>query len=259
MRSRWSFLLAAGLALAAFAALIALGTWQLRRLEWKEQLIASAAERPARPVQDLPPASGWEGFDVAAHHYRPFRLRGRFLHEAEALVFTSLTGAKGPHSGPGFWIVTPFALEGGGTVLVNRGFAPHGRHLPQDRGERLSGEATVVTGLMRPDDKPNFLTPENRPDRNEFYARDIAAIAVAKGLPGPVAPFSIDLTAAATPPGGLPQAGETRMTFTNNHLAYAVTWYGLAAALLAVFASFVWSRRRDASQAPRLTAPGAAP
>jgi surfeit locus 1 family protein len=74
-----------------------------------------------------------------------------------------------------------------------------------------------------------------------------------------VAPFTIDLLAAATPPGGLPQAGETRMVFSNNHLAYALTWYGLAAALLAVFASFIRGRLRERSQDPRLTQPGGTP
>jgi surfeit locus 1 family protein len=74
-----------------------------------------------------------------------------------------------------------------------------------------------------------------------------------------VAPFTIDLLASETPPGGLPQAGETRMAFTNNHLGYAFTWYGLAAALVAVFASFAWTRLRGESGASRLTPPGPAP
>jgi surfeit locus 1 family protein len=253
------FLLAAALAASAFAVLVMLGTWQMQRLEWKEQLIANVAERPSRPVQELPPAGDWSRLDVAAHEYLPYRLSGRFLHEKEALVFTSLGDAKGRYEGPGYWVVTPFALEGGGTVLVNRGFAPHGRHLPRDRGESLDDGPVTVTGLMRPNDPPNFLTPENQPQANQFFSRHVEAIAAAKQLPNPVAPFTIDLLAGATPPGGLPQAGETRMTFTNNHLAYAVTWYGLAAALLAIFASFVWSRRRERSQGRRLTSPGSAP
>ncbi len=100
----------------------------------------------------------------------------------------------------------------------------------------------TVIGLMRPNEERSLFTPGDRPDENMFFARNVAAIAAAKGVPEPVAPFTIDLIASETPPGGLPQSGETRMAFTNNHLQYALTWYGLAAALLAVFAAFAWRR-----------------
>jgi surfeit locus 1 family protein len=227
------------LALAAFAVLVALGNWQIRRLAWKEDLIARASVRPNEPVQPLLPASDWPSFDVAAGEYRPFRLTGHFLNEKEALVFTSLPDPKGPFGGPGFWVVTPFALSEGGTVFVNRGFAPQGRELPSDREDSPSNAPTEVVGLMRPSETRGAFTPADRPDENVFYARNVVDLAADKDISPPVAPFTIDLVAAETPPGGLPQAGETRMAFTNNHLQYAITWYGLAAALLGVFAVYV--------------------
>jgi len=236
--------------LCALAVLVSLGNWQLRRLAWKEDLIARASERPSEPVQVLPTASAWAGFDVAASEYRPFRLTGHFLHDKEAFVFTSLPDPKGRFGGPGFWIVTPLALSDGGTVLVNRGFAPQGRHLPADRGETMRGEAVSVVGLMRPDETPGIFTPADRPEANTFYARSVASLAAAKALPPPVAPFTIDLVAAETPPSGLPEAGETRMNFANNHLQYAVTWYGLAAVLLAVFAASIRTRLRGRDKKP---------
>lgn len=237
--------LPAALTLAALAVLVSLGDWQLRRLSWKEDLIARVAERPSGPVDDVPSRSDWPGLDLADAEYRPYRLSGHFLHDSEALVFTSLSDPRGEFGGPGYWVVTPFALATGGTVLVNRGFAPQGRHLPGERGEDLSAEETTVVGLLRPDEARHLFLPADRPDQNLFYAREIAAIAAAKRLPQPVAPFTIDLLAGETPAGGLPQAGETRMTFSNNHLQYAVTWYGLAAALLAVFAAFAFQRLRE--------------
>lgn len=235
------------LTLAALAVLVSLGNWQVRRLAWKEDLIARATERPQGPAEDLPPASTWSAAEVTGWEYRPFRLTGKFVHDKEALVFTSLTDPKGPHGGPGYWVVTPFALDAGGTVLVNRGFAPQGRERPEARGEELSGEGRIATGLLRVNEEPNLFTPVDRPDSNVFFARNVAAIAAAKGISPPVAPFTIDLVASETPPGGLPQAGETRVVFTNNHLQYAITWYGLAAALLAVFASFAWRRLWDST------------
>lgn len=247
------------LALAGVAVLVSLGNWQMRRLAWKEELIANATERPAGPVQNLPPPSAWPDLDIAEAEYRPYRLSGRFLHDREALVFTSVGDPKGEFGGPGYWVVAPFVLESGGTVLVNRGFAPQDRHKPDDRGETLNVEPVTVTGLLRPNEERNIFTPSDRPADNVFFARQIDPIATAKGLDGPVAPFTIDLLASETPPGGLPQAGETRMVFTNTHLQYAITWYGLAAALAAVFASFAWTRWRGDGHEPRLTPPGPAP
>ncbi len=254
-----SVILPAILILVGVGILVSLGNWQLRRLAWKEDLIAAATERPKQAVRDLPSPSAWAGLDPTGNDgYRPFRLSGRFLNDKEARVFTSIPDPRGPYGGPGYWVVTPFALSDGGTVLVNRGFAPVDKSLPSERGETLSDEPVVVTGLMRPDESRNYFTPGDRPDENMFFARNVAALAAAKQLSGPVAPFTIDLIASETPPGGLPQSGETRMAFTNNHLQYALTWYGLAAALLAVFGVFGWRRvggRRDV----RLTPPRRAP
>jgi surfeit locus 1 family protein len=248
-------LVPAVLTLIGIAVLVSLGNWQVRRLAWKEALIANATQRPQGEVRDLPPPAAWPDVDIAGAEYRPFRLTGRFLHEKEVRVFTSIADAKGEHDGPGYWIVTPFALDGGGTVLVNRGFVPQDRATHQERGETLSGEQVSVTGLLRPNEERSIFTPDDRPEEGLFFARQVDPIATATGVENPVAPFTIDLVAAETPPGGLPQAGETRMTFSNPHLQYAITWYGLALALAAVFASFAWSRWRGDSQGSSLTPP----
>ena len=242
-------LLPAILTFVAIAVLVSLGNWQLRRLAWKEDLVAAATERPSEAVRDLPSVSAWSSLNAAGGDgYRPYRLAGHFLHDKEARVFTSLPDPRGRYGGPGYWIVTPFALTSGGTVLVNRGFAPIEKSLPSQRGETLSSEPGGVSGLMRPDEERSVFTPTDQPDDNIFFARNVAVIAAAKDLARPVAPFTIDLVASETPPGGLPQAGETRMTFTNNHLQYAITWYGLAAALVAVFAAFAWRTFRERDQ-----------
>jgi surfeit locus 1 family protein len=235
----------------ACSVLVGLGNWQMRRLAWKEDLIARVTERPLGPVRDLPAASDWAGFEIGAGEYRPYRLAGRFLYDVEALVFTSLPQPKGRFGGPGYWVVTPFRLASGGVVLVNRGFVPQDRRRREDRAAAPAVGPTSVVGLMRADEPRRLFLPQDRPAENLFFARNIGAIAAAKGLPGPVAPFSIDLLATETPPGGLPQAGETRVTFANNHLQYAITWYGLAAALVAVFAAVVRQRLAAPPADPR--------
>lgn len=249
MRARPRELILPGaLMLAVLVMLVSLGNWQLRRLAWKEALIASVSERPSLPPldwRDERQRSRANDFRFAQDSsYRRIRLDGEYLAAKEARVFTSLPVdlAKGPASGPGYWIVTPFQLaDVDYAVWVNRGFVPEGAEwvLPP------TGRVTI-TGLIRPDDPPNWLTPDNDPGKNLFFSRSIKDLSAAKLLPlnGPIGGFTVDLLPEAGAPA-LPQAGETRMAFTNSHLGYAITWYGLAVALIAVFLSFSWTRLRS--------------
>lgn len=234
MRSRFPYLLGI-FALGAFAVLIGLGTWQMQRLHWKEDLVARITARAAQEPVPLPPTSAWASFDPGAWEYRRVEATGRFRHDLEVRVYTLLSDARGRRDGPGYWIVTPLE-SASGTVLVNRGFVPLDNAAPIARPE---GELTV-RGLLRAPEGRNPFTPDDKPTDRLFYARDPGPIAEAMGIAA--APFTID--ESETPAGGLPQAGETRLTFSNRHLEYALTWYGLAAALVAVSAAFTLSRRR---------------
>jgi surfeit locus 1 family protein len=223
---------------AAFAVLIGLGTWQIERLHWKQDLVARVSARIAEPPAPLPSPADWNDLDLAAWEYRPVEVAGRFRHELEARVYALLTEPHGPLSGPGYWIVTPFQVEGTpATVLVNRGFVPLEN---AQKAARPEGNVTV-RGLIRAPEARNLFTPDDEPEKRLFYSRDPAAIVPHLGVLD-AAPFTIDAT--ETPPGGLPQAGETRLDFPNRHLEYALTWFGLAGALLAVFAAFALTRFR---------------
>lgn len=240
-------ILPALLALGLFAVLVALGNWQVRRLAWKEDLIARTAERPkAEPLDFRQTGVGGVG-DVPAfldaNEYRPVLLKGAYEPDGEVRVFTSLSDPKsGRFSGPGFWVLTPFATEPGkAAIYVNRGF------VPQDRGDSYAPPPAghvEIEGLVRAPEPGSRFTPDPDLEKRVFYARDPVRMAEATGLAGGATAFSVDLGASETPPSGLPQAGETMMAFTNNHRQYAITWYGLAAALLAVFAAFARGRLR---------------
>ena len=231
----------------AFVVLIGLGTWQMQRLEWKEALIAAAEERPTAPAVAAPGPAAWADFSIDDWRYRRVSLTGTFA-PAEAYFWISLSEPNGPLGGLGFMVLAPFQTTDGWSVLVNRGFVPDDRRDPASRPGSAPPEGVVtVEGLVRRDDPPSFVTPSPDLAERVFYARDIEAIAAALGTAGPVAPYQVDLVAAETPAGGLPQAGESRMTFTNNHLGYAFTWYGIAAALLGVVGTMMWRSRRAGS------------
>ena len=234
-----------GLAVPAaivFAVLIGLGVWQIQRKAWKEGLIALLTERLAAPPQALPSPAAWARLDPAKDEYRPVEFSATFDHSREALVFASATAFRPDVPGPGYWVFTPARLSGGGIVIVNRGFVPDGRQDPKTRPDgQVSGTVDIV-GAMRWPDTRYWFTPSDDPAHNLWFARDPTAIAAAKGL-GPVAPFYVEQS-APVPPGGLPQPGKLVVSLPDNHLQYAITWFGLAAVLVGVFVSFAVSSRR---------------
>ena len=142
--------------------------------------------------------------------------------------------------GGGFWVLTPLRTAQG-VVLVNRGFVPDAR---RDAATRAAGQVAgpvSVTGLLRISEPGGAFLRANDPARDRWYSRDVAAIARARHVASP-APFFVD--ADATPnPGGFPIGGLTVVRFPNNHLIYALTWFGLAA--ICVAALRLLSRKRD--------------
>ncbi len=230
------------LAAVGLAVLVGLGFWQLERRVWKEDLIARVEARTKAPTIPIPAEADWPNVSAARDEYRRVSASGRFQHAREALVYTVLSEPKGRFSGQGYWVLTPLVLDSGAIVIVNRGFVPLERRDSATRREGQIEGPVAVIGLLRIPEIPNWFTPANEPARGAWYRRDPAEIAMHFGL-ARVAPFMID--ADATPiPGGLPQGGETRLVFANNHLGYALTWFGLALALLGVFTVFAWQRLR---------------
>jgi surfeit locus 1 family protein len=228
-------------ALLTFAVLIALGTWQIERKAWKEGLIALLTERLAAPSWALPPAADWAKLERTRDEYRRVRFAATFDNDREALVFAAASAFRPDVALPGYWVFTPARRADGSVVVVNRGFVPDARRDPKSRPEAQISQPVEITGALRWPDERHWFTPADEPAHNLWFARDPAAIAAAKGLdPRTVAlaPFYVEQEAPIRP-GGLPQPGKLVVALPDNHLQYAVTWYGLAAVLVAVFG--VWT------------------
>lgn len=223
------------LSIPVLALLLALGTWQVQRLQWKEALLQRIEERIASqpvPLEEIA-ALHDDGSDI---DYRPTMVEGSFLHEAERHYLATWEGQSG------FFIHTPLQLVDGRYVFVNRGFVPYDRKDPATRSEGQVSGIVGIGGLARtaPAKKPSFIVPNNDPVKNIFYWKDLTAMARSAGLPEEeVYPFYVDADDAPNP-GGLPAGGVTLINLPNNHLQYAVTWYGLAFALVCVL--IVWFR-----------------
>lgn len=234
------------LSAVGIAVLLGFGFWQLERLAWKEALIARVEARTKAPAAALPAENDWSKINYEDDEYRRVTLTGNFRHDRETLIYTVLSERPRGFSGPGFFVLTPLELASGASVIVNRGFVPLDRKDAATRREGQVSGSVTVTGLLRLPEQANIFTPSNDPAREAWFRRDPGEIAHARGIER-AAPFTVDAD-ATTNPGGLPQGGETRVTFSNNHLQYVVTWFGLALALAAVFTAFAWQRiTRDPS------------
>jgi surfeit locus 1 family protein len=236
------------LTLAAFSAFIALGTWQLHRKAWKEALIDTLEHRFAAAPAPLPLPAQWSSLDPDTDEFRRVTFTPAFEPGEEALVYTSGSAFRPDVSGPGYWVFAPARLPNGGVVIVDRGFVPEGR---QDPKTRPSGESSgPLVGVMRWPETPGWFTPNAEPTRNLWFARDHLAIATAEGWGGrdhggEVAPFYIEQE-SPQPPGGLPRPGPLTVKLPNDHLQYAITWFGLAAVLVIAFSFWLRSRAREA-------------
>jgi surfeit locus 1 family protein len=213
--------------LPVLAALLWLGTWQVQRLHWKTDMLARITAAEAGPPV---PLAG------SAEPYSKVLATGRLDHAREVLLGVEVRGtALGGH------LVTPLLRDGAPPLLVDRGWVP----LERSQGlERPEGEV-AITGYIRAADTRDWNSPKDDAAGRRFYVFDPAAIGAALGLPPP-APFGlVALAQPGAPAGLLPAAAASLPRPDNPHLGYAITWYGLAAALVGVLIAFLLRRDRE--------------
>lgn len=212
------------LLLVAGCGFVALGVWQLERMQWKRELIARVDARVHAPGVEAPRSAQWAGVTRDRDEYRRVVVSGRWSDDRETLVAATTA------LGSGYWVLTPLVADDGTAVLVNRGFVPPEFAAPGSRPAPPIGRV-AVTGLLRITEPGGGFLRSNDPAANRWYSRDVDAIARMRGL-GPTAPFFVD---AEAPPGQAraergPVPGLTVVAFRDAHLQYALTWFALAAA-----------------------------
>lgn len=217
------------LAAVLVVALIGLGIWQIERRTWKLALIAQVDRRIHAAATPAPGPTAWPRI-VPADAYTHVRVAGRFAGPDTRVQAVTELGA-------GYWVLTRIDDARGFAVLVNRGFVEGARSLVP----RADG-VVQVTGLLRLSEPGGGFLRHNDPAAGRWYSRDVAAIAATQRL-GRVAPYFIDADAVPTPPTGSPVGGLTVVSFPNNHLVYALTWFTLAAMVVGMAVILV--RRTD--------------
>ena len=226
------------------ATFLALGIWQLQRRVAKHALIEALTERLATEPGALPPPAQWPALNPARDEFRRVRFSASFAPVPDAMVYSSGSAVREDVSGPGTWAFMPAQLPGGETIVINAGFVAN---TMQERPQQdsavarlVTGAPVMLTGYLRFPEAAGALTPAEDARKRLWFTRDHLAMARMLGW-GEVAPFYIDLE-TPVPDSGVPKPGPLTVHLKDDHLQYAITWFGLAGAVVIAFA--VWLRRK---------------
>ncbi len=205
-------------------ALLLLGNWQLQRLEWKLGLIEQIEERAFMDPVPLP--IGINNLDEL--EYQSVSLMGTFNNDQEMTVYS-----VGPNGEPGYDLYTPFTDQLGQIIIINRGWVPEQIKNQVARPDTLVEGIVSVTGLLRKPGTKLWYGPENEPENNNWFYRDLAGMAKAQNIKD-VYPMFL-YAAKMDGDNSYPVAGRTEFNIVNNHLDYALTWFGLAIVLVVIY------------------------
>ncbi len=224
------------LTIVGLAILISLGIWQLQRKAWKEALIATLEVQLKAPPVPLPPASEWTALNRDNSEFRRVAFQADSSGPAKsAYLYTGASALRADVKQAGYFVFSPARLPEGQTVVVNRGYVPAANKIE-------AGPATgEIVGYLRWPEAPGWFVTEHDASGETWFVRDPVAMARERGW-GSVAPFYIDQE-APVPAGGFPKPGPLTVKLKNDHLGYAITWFGLAASLLAVFLAWAFRER----------------
>jgi cytochrome oxidase assembly protein ShyY1 len=235
---RKSLIIPAILALTGFVILLGLGTWQIERKAWKENLIETLTSRTGAEPGELPPPDFWPLLGPENAEFKRVRLNVSFPKSTDALVYTGGSALRDDVKGTGYFVFSLAKLPNGSSVVVNRGFSAD-RNYPHAEG------AQEIVGALRWPESPSLFVPARDSSGTTWFARDHEAMARASGW-GEVAEFYIEQE-APVPPGGVPHPSALKVRLRNDHLQYAITWYSLAGVLVVIFV--IWARRQRSAAA----------
>jgi len=232
--------------LAMVAILIGLGAWQLQRRVEKHALIAALDQRLAVAPVALPQAGAWNGLTAAKDEFRRVTFAATYVPLPDAMVYSAGSAVRDDISGPGAWAFLPARLASGEIVVINAGFV---QNTMQDRAQQdravsrlVTGQPVMLTGYIRFPEASGWLTPPENAAKRLWFVRDVPSMARALGW-GTIAPFYVDLE-VPVPDSGIPKPGPLHVRLKDDHLQYAITWFGLAAVVTIAFGFWLRAQRR---------------
>ncbi|TRD22467.1 SURF1 family protein [Palleronia caenipelagi] len=212
---RWISLVIIGL--GGLAVLLSLGTWQVKRLDWKTDMLAeieAAIDAPATELPDNP---------YPAQKYLPVEARGTISGEPLRVLISTV------ELGPAYRLIAPFDT-GTRRVMVDLGAAPVAAEIA------LPTTPLTVTGNLHWPDEVDGYTPEPDLSENIWFARDVPAMAQALETEPTL------IVARSLAPGieGLTPLPVSTAGIPNDHLQYAITWFSIAVLWAGMTALLAW-------------------
>lgn len=221
--------------LPVFGLLIGLGTWQVQRLDWKNNLIETRTARISAPALNI--AAARAATTPESIEYRAITLSGTLRNEYGFRLLNRLyNDTQGAH------LVVPMVLDDGqGTIMIDRGWIPRGTvaDLPEGTVERVT-----LNGYLRAYTERGAFLPENEPAANNWFHMNETEMLATAGLSDGVG-FYVEAGPESSPPGAFPAGAVPDVNLRNPHLQYAGTWYGVAGVLLVIFIVFHWRREKS--------------
>jgi cytochrome oxidase assembly protein ShyY1 len=238
--------------LAMVVTCLGLGIWQLQRRVEKHALIAALNERLAAAPGALPAQAQWNALTPAKDEFRRVSFTATYARLPDVMVYSSGSAVRDDISGPGTWAFLP-AQTDGAIVAINTGFVQNTMQdrAQQDRaaGRLVTGQPVKLTGYLRFPEAAGTLTPSENIDKRLWFTRDHLAMARALGWGEggkTIAPFYLDLE-SPVPESGIPKPGPLKVHLKDDHMQYAITWFGLAAAMMIAFGVWWRGQRRSAA------------
>jgi len=226
--------------------LLGLGFWQLQRRTEKHALIAALTERLAAAPGALPAPATWSALTAATDEFRRVSFSATYKAAPDGMVYSSGSGVRPDVPGPVTWAFLPTQLASGETVVINAGFV---QNTMQDRAQQdravqklITGAPVTLTGYLRFPETAGTLTPHDDGSKRLWFNRDQRVMAQALGW-GAVAPFYVDLE-SPVPANAIPKPGPLEIHLKDDHMQYAITWFGLAAAVVIAFGVWIRGQRR---------------
>ena len=225
----WPILLASTIGIMI---LLSLGIWQVQRLTWKEGLIAELDNRlKAEPI------SLQQAMEKKAAGQDLEYVKVKLTGQIDGKVLRKVSSINGE---PGWEILSPFKTDDGQLVLIDLGAIAE--------NQTFNPDTTVKSfnAIIRVHNKgAGFFDADNDPVQNIWYWWDLPEMMATAFTKSDGVPVSFILQKLPTAnDNNIPSSEAPKVELANNHLGYAITWFGLAAALAGVAGFYVFSLRR---------------
>ncbi|MDB9802185.1 SURF1 family protein [Candidatus Pelagibacter ubique] len=191
---------------------LALGSWQIIRLNWKLELI----NQIETSLKDIPVNLS------NSKHKNYLRIKTRGSIDFEKQIYLYNLNEKGK---PGFEVINPLKV-GNNNYLLNRGWIPFNKK--EDETINVIDE-NYINGVLRKQIKPNMFKPENDLSENYWFTLDRDDIFKFTGKN--FSPYVVYLSGN----NEFPKPKSITANISNNHKKYALTWFSLAISILLIY------------------------